>query len=52
VLGTTATWLRPANILAEGLRVAAGHADTRNACGDRVRLPMGAAVGEAGTRIK
>jgi putative transposase len=37
------------NILAEGLRVAAGHADTENACGDRVRLPMEATVEEAGT---
>jgi putative transposase len=42
------------NLLAEGLRLtegtlAAGHADTQNACGARVRLPTEAASGEAGT---
>jgi transposase len=38
------------NIRDEGVKilVAAGRADTENACGARVRLPMGAAGAEAG----
>jgi hypothetical protein len=38
------------NIRDEGVRllVAAGRADTENACGARVRLPEGAAGAEAG----